>query len=84
MRAFPRPGNVDPTQGTLEEGDHYIAEQNGMTLRDYFAGQAMQGLISGTPRAWDDDSEPVQRSDADLLAADAVIIADALIRRLYP
>ena len=35
--AFPRPGSSD--QG--------IPHQNGMTLRDWFAGQALVGALSG-------------------------------------
>lgn len=39
--AFPRPNNVRPY------------EEDGMTLRDYFAAEAMQGLVGngGVPKA---------------------------------
>lgn len=36
--AFPRPHSMGPTE--------YAWEQKGMTLRDYFAGQALQGLLA--------------------------------------
>lgn len=79
MRAFPRPGNVDPTQGTLEEGDHYIDEQDGMQLRDYFAAKAMQSLLTRR-----EDSDLAEADCAWRIAIHAVVFADALIRRLYP
>jgi hypothetical protein len=41
--AFARPASVDPSSGTLSDGDSVIAEQRGMTLRDYFAAQALAG-----------------------------------------
>lgn len=39
--AFPRPA-------TLQESFIYAHEQDGMTLRDYFAGQAMTGCLPGS------------------------------------
>lgn len=50
--AFPRPVSANPTNGDM------VWEQEGMTLRDYFAAKALQGLLamcagehinSGTP-----------------------------------
>ena len=42
--------------------------QPGMTLRDYFAAKAMQGLI-----------EVVATNDQDYIAAEAYAIADAML-----
>lgn len=44
--AFPRPASVDPTQGTLPDGDRVIDPQGGMTLRDYFAASAMAAIVT--------------------------------------
>jgi len=41
--AFPRPGYESPLGG-----DHHdCLPQNGMSLRDWLAGRAMQGLLAG-------------------------------------
>lgn len=46
--AFPRPASLDP------EFNARMPSQSGMTLRDYFAAKAMQGILarpgSVTPR----------------------------------
>jgi hypothetical protein len=52
--AFPRP---------------MVAAAPGMTLRDWFAGQALQGLLAST-----------KTSDALTIAKDAYILADAMLR----
>jgi len=52
----------------------YPNEKFGMTLRDYFAAKAMQGMCSGTP--W-----PSSR-DYDEIAGRSVALADALLARL--
>lgn len=41
-QAFPRPFSEDRTGGDFPE---HFAKQDGMTLRDYFAAKAMQGII---------------------------------------
>jgi hypothetical protein len=45
--AFPRPASEDHRQGSQRDGDVHVPDQNGMTLRDYFAAAAMQGLLTG-------------------------------------
>jgi hypothetical protein len=53
-------------------GTEHLAEPvtAGMTLRDYFAAKAMQGLLAS----------PVQpQSGADMYAQDAYVIADAML-----
>lgn len=73
--------NIDPKTGgpafpfevSLENGDgtatqHYFC---GMTLRDYFAAKAMEGfLVCDTKYA----------SDADMIARDAYVMADTMIK----
>jgi hypothetical protein len=44
--AFPRPASEDHRQGSQRDGDVHVPDQNGMTLRDYFAAAAMQGLVA--------------------------------------
>jgi hypothetical protein len=68
-RAFPRPiGN--------NGADHYEdrdvnSDQEGMTLRDYFAGQALVGILAATP------NKIFHSSQAD--ASAAYKIADAML-----
>ena len=58
--AFPTP--------RYERGDMYSL---GMTLRDYFAAKAMQGMLAC----------PVQpQSGADMYARDAYVVADAMLK----
>lgn len=68
--AFPEPG-----LSGLPNGE-FIYGQGGMTLRDYFAAKAMQGLMG---RTWD-----VQKLSPDELfdrwATSAYMAADAMIK----
>lgn len=50
--------------------------QSGMTLREYYAGQAMQGICVNTGR------NGYKFHEVDELAEKAVEVADALIRAL--
>jgi hypothetical protein len=43
--AFPRPASEYTASGTLPDGNDAIQAQAGMSLRDWFAGMALQGLI---------------------------------------
>jgi hypothetical protein len=45
--AFPRAASEFTRNGTLKDGNDAITEQDGMSLRDYFAAKAMQQLVSG-------------------------------------
>jgi len=55
-----------PSHGSMGE-----VAQEGMTLRDYFAAKAMQGMLAC----------PVQpQSGADLYARDAYFVADAMLK----
>ena len=55
---------------------------NGMTLRDYFAAKAMQGLV-GSAEWCEDISEPEARCGleaTEFTARSAYIIADAMLK----
>lgn len=80
--AFPRPVSVDPTHGTLPDGDDVIREQEGMSLRDWFAGQALAGLLASTHngRRKDESAERYMR----IMAIGAYDFADAMIRERSP
>jgi len=55
-----------PSHGSMGEVAH-----EGMTLRDYFAAKAMQGMLAC----------PVQpQSGADMYARDAYFVADAMLK----
>ena len=55
-------------------GDQYARDPgNGMSLRDWFAGQAMQGELSSYPAAWS------ERISVHHIAARAFEIADAML-----
>jgi hypothetical protein len=73
--AFPRPGYYpDDPNDRMEPRERAGLEtdpQDGMSLRDYLAGQALAGL---TPRV------PVNDSSADLVAKAAYQYADAMLR----
>jgi hypothetical protein len=47
-----------------------IHELEGMTLRDYFAAKALQGLLAGT----------LKSSDTSLIARDCYAMADAMLK----
>jgi hypothetical protein len=47
--AFPRPASEYTKSGTLADGNDAIREQDGMTLRDWFAGMAIMGLLAHNP-----------------------------------
>jgi len=60
--AFPRPVSTD------KDTDTFAPEQDGMTLRDYFAGQAMGALIAQNTMGSDE------------VAMNAYSIADEMLR----
>ena len=68
--AFPRPVSEDRAQGDQPDGNRTIGEQSGMTLRDYFAGQAIAGFV-GSPADFAFDSAARMAYDI----ADAMIVA---------
>ena len=62
--AFPRPHSVDDVDSYISYPAHV-----GMTLRDYFAAKAMQGLLAST-----------KVNDARIIAIDAYQAADAMLK----
>lgn len=46
--------------------------EGGMTLRDYFAAKAMQGMLA--------NQHPYQASDEHMFARDAYVMADAMLK----
>lgn len=58
------------TQGGVKSG-----HGQGMTLRDWFAGQAMQGLWSAFNRDWHNPNN----YQIDVVARNAYLVADAML-----
>ena len=58
--------------GTQSLGMHF----SGMTLRDYFAAKAMQGMLA--------NQHPYQASDEHMFAKDSYTIADAMLKARQP
>jgi hypothetical protein len=67
--AFPRIGHVHPYD---IEAEQWIHGQEGMTLRDYFAAKAMQGILSCQ---WVDVSDIGTISHRSYMWADAMLKA---------
>jgi hypothetical protein len=56
-----------------------IFEQQGMTLRDYFAAKAMQGLI-GCPDWRENVNENAEMEASEFTALTAYLMADAMLK----
>jgi hypothetical protein len=74
--AFPRPGYTDAT------GDWPVSVRHeaGMTLRDYFAGQALIGIMGDMERALSEVKATRQASMPDFFAGAAYRYADAMLK----
>jgi hypothetical protein len=72
-------GSAFPVQSIYVEDE--ATNSRGMTLRDYFAAKAMQGLMSGR---WKSDVHGIPydayRADADEWAKSAYHFADAMLK----
>ena len=66
IKAFPRGGYVIPQD---IDADQWMKGQEGMTLRDYFAANAMQGILSST----------TTKPNSQLIAEWAYNLADAML-----
>jgi hypothetical protein len=62
-------GPAYPTNNWEKMVPQSTGYHEGMTLRDYFAAQAMQGLLAGT-----------QTSDAGMIVRDSYRVADAMMK----
>jgi hypothetical protein len=66
--------------GTAFPGFNYVTSNvhDGMTLRDYFAAKAMQGMLSNSNITFPINKED-HRTDAEKYADDSYIFADAML-----
>jgi hypothetical protein len=72
--AFPRPAVFTQTHGLASP------EQDGMTLRDYFAAKAMHDVMADWRRYRQNESGSDFESDAISMAEDCYIMADAMLK----
>lgn len=70
--AFPRPASEYTADGTLADGNAAVCEQDGMSLRDYLAGQALVGVMAAYGPGVGGMSPPT-------VAAMAYSLADAML-----
>lgn len=73
--AFPRPASEFTKSGTCPDGNDPIDSQDGMSLRDYFAGQVVVGWLAMCADP-DVSAAPTSRELAEL----AYRFADALLK----
>lgn len=68
-----------PTDGgpAFPCGSGDMRDPVGMSLRDYFAAKAMNGMLSGTP---DGEQGAIDEHVAGFMATEAYILADAMLR----
>lgn len=59
-------------------GEHTNGGHDGMTLRDWFAGQALAGMLAHSTRYRPRDGAPANWHEA--IAEEATQIADAMLR----
>lgn len=64
-----------PVMG-IRDGSAYYDATPGMTLRDWFAGQALTGIMAN-PRAWLDSDGVLRFSEIAYAKADAMLAARA-------
>jgi len=69
---------------TVMKTDEGFEVQRGMTLRDYFAGQAMAALIPVCLHDTDDDANPAIRRYPEYISKLAYANADAMIAARTP
>ena len=79
--AYARPVSIDPTDGTLPDGDYVVEAQPGLTKREAFAMAAMQGLLASGAKATGSD---MILGDFPRMSAPAFCVqwADALLAEL--
>lgn len=64
---------------TMNMDTKMVSFHEGMTLRDYFAAKAMQGLI-GCPDWRENAGEDVDMDPSDYTAITAYVMADAMLK----
>ena len=70
--AFPVPPDQEYATGDPRDGMAVCAAGTGMSLRDYFAGMALQGMFASCREAWDE-------TDFDITAEMAYQSADTML-----
>ncbi len=73
-QAFPRPASEDKRDGTLSDGDRVVTEQGGMTMRQWYKGQALAGLLARGSSFVGNNREDVAKATGNY--ADAMIKED--------
>lgn len=69
--------------GNLELGDRHLIAQPGMSLRDWFAGQALIGLISNS-QGVPSDFVRANSNEADRMAEISYRVADTMLKARLP
>jgi hypothetical protein len=69
--AFPRPASEFTLGGTLPDGNDPIPEQDGMSLRDYFAAHVLPAVYAASVARGDELQETI--------VAEAYELADAML-----
>ena len=76
--AFPRTGHVHPQD---IEPEQWIKGAEGMTLRDYFAAKAMQGMLANASITIEGvDANVRYEGHREWICADAYAMADAMLK----
>lgn len=75
--AFPRPGSENRKDGDMPDGNRWVSEQGGMSLRDYFAAKALPQVM----REYFDANKPCFGADHFYknVPAHAYQLADAML-----
>ncbi|CAI1092920.1 hypothetical protein [Serratia grimesii] len=70
-------GQAFPRQQWEYDGQNNVLQyqEDGMTMRDYLAAKAMQGMLSN-PGMWD----LINENHAQYVARDAYLVADAMLK----
>ncbi|MXF49646.1 hypothetical protein GR294_24450 [Raoultella sp. Lac2] len=72
-------GQAFPRQQWDYDGQNNVLQyqEEGMTLRDYFAAKALSGLLANYPES---NCHPVAAGNADEVAKQAYMLADAMLK----
>lgn len=76
--AFPVETKLNPISNEADDyqtQDNHITQFAGMTLRDYYAAKAMQGILSNPGQL-----DNVNEAAASWVARDAYLVADAMLK----
>lgn len=81
-QAFPVQTGIRPSHNESTPDDVVVESEPGMSLRDYFAAKAMQGMITSPPvlRGIIDDARKEKRTANEVLADQAYMVAKAMLK----